>query len=103
SRPGTPTTPRSSGCSSLGRMIGTRPTAIGNEAVVVIVPSPLVGEGYSEVQQGWRGEGGSPNPSPNRVCRMFGDALSHKGRGRINCHRAILLQEKPRCSPSRAT
>src|SRR6476620_9368677 len=52
------------------------------------VPSPLVGEGSSEIQQRRSGEGferTAHDPSPDRACCHFCVALSHKGRGRINC------------------
>src|SRR4029077_13485603 len=55
------------------------------KAAVVIVPSPLVGEGYSELHRRRVGEGflrrKARDPSPNRVSRAAGVALSHRGRG----------------------
>src|SRR5262245_31889216 len=46
-------------------------------------PLLLVGEGSSAVQQNGLGEGGRPHPSPNRVCRSLGAALSREGEGAI--------------------
>src|ERR1700752_272960 len=53
SRPGFPTTPRSSASSSLGPTTGTRPTIIASKraprlVAAVHVPSPLRGRGHRE-------------------------------------------------------
>ena len=55
--------------------------------VVVIVPSPLVGEGFAELQRRRMGEGflaaNGPLTHPSSLHRRV--ALSHKGRGHNNC------------------
>jgi hypothetical protein len=53
-------------------------------AAIVIVPSPLAGEGYSVFQQEEWVRGRVRNPSPVRVCWTSGAALSRKGRGHYN-------------------